>query len=293
MKVTYVVLHYMALNDTIECVESILENVSQSNQNETEIVIVDNGSVNHSYEELEKKFGDISKVHLLRSDKNLGFAKGNNLGFSFAKKKLHTDFIVLLNNDTIMQQKGFTEKLIQKYEEKKYSVLGPDIVTKDGYHQNPGTKQAWSLSELRMFRIKKLIRLFLSYLSLDNIIENIIEKQKDIYSKEVVSGDVENTILHGACMIFSPIFINFFDGLCDKTFLYMEEDILKLYSDFYGFLMMYSSELMIYHKEDVATNMLKTSAGKRARFKYMQSFKSSLVYSSLKKSMMKGKADIL
>ena len=102
-------------------------------------------------------------------------------------------------------------------------------------------------------------------------------------------GDVENTILHGACLIFSHIYINQFDGLCDKTFLYMEEDILKLYADYYGFLMMYTSELRIFHKEDVATKMVNEGACKRARLKYRRLIESSLIYSKLKKTFLRHK----
>jgi hypothetical protein len=87
-------------------------------------------------------------------------------------------------------------------------------------------------------------------------------------------------------MIFSKNYINQFDGLNDGTFLYMEEDILKLYADCYGFVMLYSPELAIFHKEDAATDMIVKSENKKNRWKYKQLIKSSKVYSRLKRSMM-------
>lgn len=281
MNIVYVILHYMAGQDTVECAESIIKSTSASNHN-ISIVIVDNGSTNDSYELLQKEFSNNDKVILLHSDKNLGFAKGNNWGFQYAKYQLKADFIVMLNNDTILSQTDFNEVLVRKYEQEQYAVLGPDILTADGYHQNPGDKQSWGLNELRVFRLKKRIQIFLSHIK-KSASEGAAPK--DDYRAETLQADVKNTILHGACWIFSPIFIQKFEGIHDETFLYMEEDILKLYADFYGFLMMYSSELSIYHKEDAATNMISGTTAEKMRRKYKRLIESSRIYSRLKRKM--------
>lgn len=285
MRVSYVILHYLATNDTIECVESILNNVVPNTEHGIKIIVVDNGSPNNSYQILKEKFFGNKIVDIIHSEENIGFARGNNLGFQYAKNQLCSDFIVLMNNDTIIEQKNFTEVLVNKYHEKKYYVLGPDIITADGYHQNPGRKQSWRLNELRFFRLKKRIRLLLSYLHIDKLATKVIEQVKEVYRSKTLQGDVDNTILHGACLIFSPDYVKRFEGLHSETFLYMEEDILKLYADYYGFLMLYSSELQIRHKEDVATNMVELPSEKKIRRKYQMLIKSSKVYSKLKKRM--------
>lgn len=288
MNIVYVILHYMAGQDTVECVESIIKASTESEHN-ISIVVVDNGSTNDSYEFLKKELENNDKVMLLHSDDNLGFAKGNNIGFRYAKHQLKADFIVMLNNDTILSQTDFNEVLVHKYEEKKYAVLGPDIVTDDGYHQNPGNKQSWSLKELTIFRLKKRIRLILSHIGLDSSLGEVLAKNKEVYRSEALQEDRENTILHGACLIFSSKYIEQFEGLNEGTFLYMEEDILKLYADYYGFLMLYSNELRIFHKEDVATNMVKGNSNQHIRRKYRFMIESSLVYSKLKKELEKTK----
>lgn len=288
MNIVYVILHYMAGQDTVECIESILEATKES-VHKTSIVVVDNGSTNDSYNLIQEKFNNNDKVILLQSKENLGFAKGNNIGFRYAKYDLKADFIVMLNNDTILSQKDFNEVLVRKYEEKQYAVLGPDIVTADGCHQNPGSKQSWSLQELKKDRLKKRIRLVLTYVGLDASLGNALAKNKTVYRKETLQEERENTILHGACMIFSKEYISQFDGLNDETFLYMEEDILKLYADYYGFLMLYTPELTISHKEDAATDMIVKSENKKNRWKYKQLIKSSKVYSKLMHNMVKVK----
>ena len=191
----------------------------------------------------------------------------------------------MLNNDTVLSQPDFNEILVRKYEEKKYAVLGPDIETADGYHQNPGSKQKWSLKELKIYRFKKRIRLMLSYIGLDSSVGEAMARNKDVYRTETLKEDREDTILHGACMIFSPIYIKQFEGLNDGTFLYMEEDILKMYADYYGFLMLYSGELRIFHKEDAATDMVMESNVKKTRWKYKQLIKSSKVCSRILRDM--------
>ncbi|KAF5082674.1 Glycosyl transferase family 2 [anaerobic digester metagenome] len=285
MKIAYVVLHYLGAKDTIECVESIMNNI-KSETHESLVVIVDNGSPNGSFVKLEAAFKDFSTVKLIKSEENMGFSKGNNLGYQYAKYRLKVDFIVLLNNDTIISQTDFTDIIVRKFEDKKYSVLGPDIMVADGYHQNPVNKQSWNLKELTFFRLKKRIRLLLSYIHLDEVVSKVIDQVKDVYRAETLIGDVENTSLHGACLIFSPQYVERFEGLHDETFLYWEEDILKLYADFYGFMMLYSSDLQIYHKEYAATNMVQISDDEKIRMKYRRSMKSSYVYGKLKKNMI-------
>ena len=70
-KVVFVILHYLTTVDTLECIKSIKKNIKYKNY---EIVIVDNASNNGSYITLEKEFKDDGKIHLIKNDKNLGFA---------------------------------------------------------------------------------------------------------------------------------------------------------------------------------------------------------------------------
>lgn len=284
MRIAYVVLHYLAGTETMECVRSILKS-AEGSLHQTCVIVVDNGSPNDSFTMLQDSFSGEDRVVLLQSRENLGFARGNNLGFHYAKHEWKADFIVMLNNDTLVEQQDFNDVLVRKFEETHYAVLGPDIVTADGFHQNPGSKQSWSDGELLVYRMKKRVRILISYLNLDKAVSGAVKAAKEVYRRDALPGDLENTILHGACLIFSPVFIERFEGLCDRTFLYWEEDILKLQADCWGFLMLYSSELRVYHKEDVATNMTAGSSGQKSRRYYKNLIASSKVYSQLKREL--------
>lgn len=81
----------------IECVKN-LDNIS-SNENKNipkEIIVIDNGSIDGTYEELLKLKTKTSLIPV-RSEKNLGFARGINLGASKAKY----NYIYLMNNDMV------------------------------------------------------------------------------------------------------------------------------------------------------------------------------------------------
>ena len=78
MDVVFVILHYMAIDVTMKSVEYITENIDT---NQYHIVIVDNASGNGSGEELKAFYLDRGDVTVLINEENLGFAKGNNVGF--------------------------------------------------------------------------------------------------------------------------------------------------------------------------------------------------------------------
>lgn len=279
MIITYVILHYMVGKETIECANSILEATANS-EHETRIVIVDNGSTNASYEEISATFKNNQRVTVLHSADNLGFAKGNNLGFIYAKRFLKTDFIVQLNNDTIVEQRDFNEVIVEKFTEYSYSILGPDIITLDGCHQNPGKCVDWSIAKLYKFRLKKYIQYYMAHFS---CFDSLLSVNPNSFPKNRISEDVVNTALHGACYIFSPLYIKKYDGMYDKTFLYMEEDILRLRSQYNGDKMVYSPKLTIKHKEDIATNMVATKSIEKKKLIYENLLKSSKVYMQLKR----------
>ena len=288
MIISYVVLHYLTAADTIECVDSLLNNVIPNSEDENHIIIVDNGSPNDSYRALEEEFGSSSDVILIKNKENLGFAKGNNTGFLYAKYELGSDFILLLNNDTYIEQNNFADVLTEKYQETNYAVLGPDIVTGEGYHQNPAiVKEKWSFTELAVFRIKAHIKMFLTSLRVPFINRFLNQRDAKYQTKEVIRGDICDIRLHGACLIFSPQYISRFDGLYDKTFLYMEEDILKFIVDHYGLKTLYSSDLQVFHNRHASTKAEITDDTKRLIFYYKQQIRSSRQFERLKWSYLK------
>jgi len=75
----------------------MLESLYASGYPNMEVWVVDNASLSDTPELIKEKF---PQIHLIQSDKNLGFAGGNNLAIRQAKG----DFIYFVNNDTIISE---------------------------------------------------------------------------------------------------------------------------------------------------------------------------------------------
>src|SRR3990167_4224784 len=97
MTLTAVVLNFNGLKDTIECIRSLKK--CHSGPYKLQIVVVDNGSDNKNVASLSQ----INDITLIRNNRNLGYSGGNNVGIKYALKK-NSDLILLLNNDTIVDQ---------------------------------------------------------------------------------------------------------------------------------------------------------------------------------------------
>ena len=89
----------------------------------------------------------------------------------------------------------------------------------------------------------------------------------------------ENVKLHGSCLIFSPLFIKECDNaFYSKTFMYMEEDILYYICWRNKYKTIYDPDIIIFHKEDTATDVLFHSSFKKRKFCLKNSIKSQKFY---------------
>lgn len=98
---TTIIVNYNTPKETELAVRSALSATAESFTHQ--VVVVDNGS-----KELFRLPKDLrkAKVTLIRSESNLGFTGGNNLGMSHAVKHFQTDYFFLLNSDAIVDKNG-------------------------------------------------------------------------------------------------------------------------------------------------------------------------------------------
>lgn len=266
-KIVFVILHYQTIKDTEECINSILQNINYGN---FEIVIVDNFSTDGSGQVLKDKYNNLSNMHVILNNENLGFAKGNNIGFRFAKYELKAEFIIMINNDTLIKQKDFIDILIGKYKVSKYGVLGPDVISLiDNGHQNPikkgGLTYNYVCGKIKKFKILYILNKFFMDL-LFRRIYSILKKNSDNDFLCNYELEQEDITLHGSCLIFSPKYISKYDGLFDNTFMYWEESILYYIASRDKIKLLYTPNLKIYHKEDSATNTVLKNSRNKNRF---------------------------
>ena len=96
-----VVLNYKNYTETIKCVDSILE----QKEVKVNVVIVDNGSENESMDAFKERYNDNEGIHLIENSKNLGYAKGNNVGIDWLRHQ-GIDFIIVCNSDVVFSARA-------------------------------------------------------------------------------------------------------------------------------------------------------------------------------------------
>lgn len=95
-KIFIVILNYNGFADTAKCLPTLYR--LQDKSYSLEVVVVDNGSNTEQLVKLKKLVND-RRYLLIENGKNLGFAKGNNVGIKYALDH-GVDYVLLLNNDT-------------------------------------------------------------------------------------------------------------------------------------------------------------------------------------------------
>jgi GT2 family glycosyltransferase len=145
-KVSIVILNWNGKEDTLECLESI----SHIDYPNFEIILVDNGSTDCSVECFKEKYPEIE---IVQNKENLGFAEGNNVGINKIITR-GTDYILLQNNDTVVDSRFLTELVQEIEKDNKIGVVGPTVYYYDSPRkiQSAGAKIWWYIGRAQHLR---------------------------------------------------------------------------------------------------------------------------------------------
>ena len=276
--VCYVILHYKNIDDTIKCVESLKNTADYSSR----YIIVDNGSGDGSGEKLRQLYRNNAQCNVLLLPENLGFSRGNNEGYQYAKRKFNPDYIVITNNDVVFFQKNFERKIMQIYNETHFDILGPDIyVPRHGDHQSPMFKTGISISRLenelkeyqyyrenpmkfsRRLKLHAFKNMLCSRSQWINFLYSKLRGKEFLdYRKRYV--DVG---LQGACLIVSKNFISNENKAFDpEPFLYEEEEFLFFRCQKKEYRMVYDPSIAIRHEEAASFSNMKKNKLEKINF---------------------------
>jgi len=122
-RVAVVVLNWNGLPDTVRCLASLKELTYPNLQ----IVVVDNGSTDGSADRLAEIHPE---CHLIRNDRNLGYAEGNNAGIRFALSA-RADYVLVLNNDTRIDPEAVTFLVRAAQSDPSIGIASPRILLWD------------------------------------------------------------------------------------------------------------------------------------------------------------------
>lgn len=217
-ELSIITINYNGLNNTCALIESIPFN------DKMEVIVVDNASDNQEAEQISSRF---PYVKVIKSDKNQGFAGGNNLGIRASKGK----YLFLINNDTY-----FEDFNVQALIDSLDSAPNIGIVC-------PKIKFAWPPQPIQ----------FAGYTTLSNI---TIRNQAIGFGEED-HGQYETAhptpYAHGAAMLIKREAIDKVGLMPECYFLYYEELDWSIMFTRAGYQIWYEPKCTIYHKESQAT----------------------------------------
>ena len=217
-ELSIITINYNGLKDTCALIESIPFN------DKMEVIVVDNASDNQEADQISNRF---PFVKVIKSDKNLGFAGGNNLGIKVSTGK----FIFLINNDTYFEDFNVRALIDRLNNSSDIGIVCPKI------------RFAWSPKPIQ----------FAGYTPLSNI---TIRNQAIGFGEED-HGQYETShptpYAHGAAMLIKREAIDEVGLMPECYFLYYEELDWSMMFTRAGYQIWYEPKCTVYHKESQAT----------------------------------------
>lgn len=181
--------------------------------------------------ELEEKFQNANfqnsttkyPLIFIQTGENLGFAGGNNVGIKYVLAKNDSDYVLLLNNDTVVDPNFLNEMVKVAIKDKKIAIVGSIIA--DYY------------TEKIVFTNSKIDKKLKGKIKLD-----YLNSCKDYWETERVSGS--------SMMIKLEYILKYNLFLDENLFLYCEEiDICLRANKKHNLKIVTAGKSKIYHKE--------------------------------------------
>jgi len=216
-KIYIILLNWNNEEDTIECIESL----KKMNYNNYKIIVIDNGSEEKSVQKIEKKYSDLC---IIKNRSNLGFAGGNNVGIKYAIDN-DVDYVLLINNDTTVEENFLTELVLVGETDEKKGLLGSKIY----FHSEKN--RIWSAGgKVNWLKNKG------THIGLDEVDEGQYDKIKEV------------DYLTGCCLLIKKEVIEKIGVLEEDYFLYYEDTDFSLRAKNSGYTCVYVPASKIYHK---------------------------------------------
>ena len=209
-KVSIILVNYNGKDYNKECIESIFN----SSYKNIEVIVIDNDSNDN--------------IDLMLSKNNLGFSGANNIGIQKALKN-GCDYIVLLNNDTIIDR-DLILNMIKASKEENDAIISPKIY----YYDNKDI--IWSAGA--DMRWKKGVT-----------------DQRGINQKDDGSFDKREEVEFGTgcCLLIPSKIISEVGLLSDDYFLYYEDTDYCMKVRNKGYKIVYEPTAVLYHKVSAST----------------------------------------
>ena len=213
-KVSIIIPNYNGQKYLSDCINSLLR--LDFPRATYEIIIVDNASSDHSCEFIASTYPE---VVLVRAKKNLGFASGCNLGI----KNSSGEYIVLLNNDTVVDSNWLKELVAVADASEEIAIVGSKLL----FMYTPNT-----------------IQNAMSFLTDKGDGGDIGANQPDEGQHDAIR---EGMAVCGASMLIKRTIIEAIGGLDEDFFAYYEDLDLCYRARLYGKKIVFAPKSVVYH----------------------------------------------
>ena len=235
-KLSIITVNYNGFKDTCELIDSIPFN------KDMEVIVVDNASKEDEASIISNQY---PKAKVIRSDKNLGFAGGNNLGIKEAKG----DYILLINNDTYFKEFNIDNLIKRLDSSDKIGIVCPKI------------RFVWGNNPIQFAGYTPL-----SYITLRNKAIGFGEEDKGQYDTAH-----RTPYAHGAAMLIKREAIEKVGLMPECYFLYYEEIDWSMIFTRAGYEIWYDPACTVYHKESQTTGQNSPLRTLQGRFDLVKS----------------------
>lgn len=245
--VSIITVNYNGYKDTCELIDSLRRYETYP----YEIIVVDNASTENEAVRLKAGYPEIIAV---RSDRNLGFAGGNNEGYRYATG----EYILYMNNDTEIKA-PFLEALVDRF-----------VSAGNAGAVSPKIKFAYAPETIQYAGFTPM-----SSVSLRN--RRIGDHEKDTGQYNTAC---ETAFVHGACMLTSRSVLEKAGLMTAVYFLFYEELDWSNQLRRAGYTIWYEPAATIYHKES-------KSVKKKSPVKYYYLTRARILYARRNRTGLK------
>lgn len=216
--VSIITINYNGWKDTCELITSL----KMYETYPYEVIVVDNASKGDDASLIKSAHPDITIVH---SERNLGFAGGNNLGYQYAKG----NFLLFLNNDMIIKA-PILAPLVNRLENNSFAGVSPCIV----FLYQPELIQYYGYKDMTSITLKHTTESF------------------NLSCWEHFLQPKETEVLHGGAMMVRRDVIEKVGKMTEIYFLFYEEFDWSRRMREAGYKLFYEPTSVVYHKESMS-----------------------------------------
>ena len=127
MDISFIIINWNTRDLLVDCLHSIEKQVKGYS---FETFVVDNNSSDGSADRVKELFHN--RVNLIRNSENMGFARANNQAIKSAKGR----YVILLNSDTVLNEKTVSGLVTFLASHKDAAMAGPRMTDENGKLQN-------------------------------------------------------------------------------------------------------------------------------------------------------------